>query len=183
VVPRTLVMTFLTVAISAAPTHAQQPVAATPAPPPAEPAASALISVSRATTYKFAALSANMMIFSWGTGGVTGGAAMSVYNFAKSWGLAAVNEYGWDYYWPAPTPVDGKFDAQASLWRSTQKLATYRPVDTVFKILGLYAWGLPVNSAVTLGLASATSSTVIFYVNGFTWDLLSIHPAATALRP
>lgn len=133
-----------------------------------------LISASRATTYDLAIIVSNSIIFTVGTGSFLAGVSQAIYNSAKSYFLVSANELAWDYF--DPPDRDAPFDLGTSLWTAAKHQSTYRPVDTVFKFLGLLVSVDP-QTAFTYSLISAASSTTVAFVNQIAWDIAT-HPSS-----
>src|SRR5690242_11241479 len=77
--------------------------AGTAAPPSGDRGGDASLthSAAKATTFKIATVLTNMAIFSLGTGSPVGGAVLTAFNVAKSWGLFTANDYLWDTWFPS----------------------------------------------------------------------------------
>lgn len=133
--------------------------------------ASALMSASKATTYKIGTAIANMAILTAGTG-VVGGTLLTAFVTGESWFVYGFNDYLWDKYAPKqPARADGSFDASESAWRTTEKWLTYKPAVVAFKFGALYAWTGSVPIMLTLGTATIVANTAVFYANNMGWDL------------
>jgi len=133
-----------------------------------------LLSSSRATTYDIAIIVTNSTIFAIGTGSIFAGVAQGIYNSAKSYFIVNANELAWDYF--DPPDRTSPFNLKTSFWNAAKHQATYRPVDTVFKYLGLLVSVEP-ETAVVYSLISAASSTTVFIINHIAWDL-ALHPSS-----
>jgi hypothetical protein len=191
-VPRIIaasVIAFIVAAVALGPVALAGPAAAetAPAPPAAAPPAaappaaagegapaghaSALLSASKATTYKLGTALTNMLILTAGTG-VVGGTLLTAFVTGESWLVYGVNDYLWDTYAPRPASrPDGSFDAKESAWRSTEKWLTYKPVVSVFKFGAIYAWTGSVPAMLALGTITIVANTGVFYANNIGWDL------------
>jgi hypothetical protein len=146
------------------------PAPGTPADGSAEGNASALMSATKATTYKLGTALTNLLILTAGTG-VVGGALLSAFVTGESWLVYGVNDYLWDTYAPKPPPrADGSFDAKESAWRATEKWLTYKPVVVAFKFGAIYAWTGSVSAMLALGTITAVANTGVFYANNMGWD-------------
>jgi uncharacterized membrane protein len=145
--------------------------------------ASMLHSAAKATTFKAGTVAVNLAVFSAATGGIFGGAVLTAFNLGKSWMIYAANDYLWDSYSPDASNRDGgqAFDSGASLWRTTEKFLTYKPVGTAVKFLSLYVYTGSAAIALSYGTASAVANTAVFYVNDYAWDLYEW--AQSAPRP
>jgi uncharacterized membrane protein len=136
----------------------------------AEGKASALMSATKATTYKLGTALTNMLILTAGTG-VVGGAVLAAFVTGESWLVYGVNDYLWDTYAPKPPArPDGSFDAKESAWRATEKWLTYKPVVVAFKFGAIYAWTGSVSAMLVLGTVTAVANTGVFYANNIGWD-------------
>ncbi len=151
-------------------------------------AASALMSATKATTYKIGTALTNLLILGAGTG-VVGGVVLTAFVTTESWLVYGVNDYLWDTYAPKPAPrPDGSFDAAESAWRSTEKWLTYKPVVAAAKFGAIYAWTGSVPIMLTLGTATVLANTGVFYANNMGWDLYEwwttpLFPAPAAPNP
>jgi len=133
--------------------------------------ASALLSATKATTYKIGTALTNLLILGAGTG-VVGGVVLTAFVTTESWLVYGVNDYLWDTYAPKPAPrPDGSFDAAESAWRSTEKWLTYKPVVAAAKFGAIYVWTGSVPIMLTLGTATVLANTGVFYANNMGWDL------------
>jgi hypothetical protein len=133
--------------------------------------ASALLSATKATTYKIGTALTNLLILGAGTG-VVGGVVLTAFVTTESWLVYGVNDYLWDTYAPKPAPrPDGSFDAAESAWRSTEKWLTYKPVVAAAKFGAIYVWTGSVPIMLTLGTATILANTGVFYANSMGWDL------------
>jgi len=156
--------------------QAVAPPSAPPAKPPAADGtapgeASALMSATKATTYKLGTALTNMLILTAGTG-IVGGTLLTVFVTGESWLVYGVNDYLWDTYAPKAAPrADGSFDAKESAWRATEKWLTYKPVVSAFKFGAIYAWTGSVPIMLTLGTLTIVANTGVFYANNIGWDL------------
>jgi hypothetical protein len=186
--PRRVAALALALALATGPALAQT------APPPSAPlgeapTASALMSATKATTYKIGTALTNALILTAGTG-VVGGTLLTAFVTGESWLFYGVNDYLWDTYAPKPAPrPDGSFDAKESAWRSTEKWLTYKPVVAAFKFGAIYAWTGSVPAMLTLGTITIVANTGVFYANNIGWDLYEwwrtplIAPAAPSVAP
>jgi hypothetical protein len=133
-------------------------------------------SMAKAVTLKIATFSLGTVIYSFGTGNLTEGAALSAINAAGSFVMFTVNDYGWDYLWPnTNVSANGSFLALTSLSRNTAKYLTLKPMLTAMNLATVYWWtGSAATTAVTGG-AIVLGLPLAFYLNNTLWDWYDWH--------
>lgn len=101
------------------------------------------------------------------------GLILTTLNTTKSWLIYTANDYTWDALLPPVTfsSESGAFDMSRSLWRTTGKVLTYRPIDTAIKFALIYLYTESTTIMLISGTASSAASTAVFYLNNFAWDL------------
>jgi uncharacterized membrane protein len=147
---------------------------AAPDPAPASRTADASVmrSAERATTFKVLTSITNLAILTTATGSLIAGTALTGVTVVTSWSAYVLNDYLWDTYDPAPSAADGtqSFNAEQTLWRTTKKYLTFKPLATSAKFAALYLWTGSMGATLVYGTASAFANTVSFYVNNLGWD-------------
>ncbi len=142
------------------------------APAPAEPASPSLGHAAvKGLTQKALTTTASAIIFYAGTGSLAMTGWLAGVTAVTSYGVYVANDYLWDRFSPLQPSPDGKgFDAQASVWRNTEKYLTFKPavVATAWGIV--YAFTGSWTSTVTLGGLQSLSLPVTFYLNNVGWD-------------
>jgi len=140
----------------------------------AQPGGAALThSAAKATTFNITVMLTNLVIFSAGTGSVVGGGVLTAFNITKSLFLFTANDYVWDTYFPNDTRQDGnrEFDTSQSLWRTTEKFLTYKPISAAIKFASIFVYTGSVPIMIAYGTASEVVNAGVFYLNDFTWGL------------
>ncbi len=143
---------------------------ATPAMAAEEASASWGRSSLKALTYKIMTTTANLAIYTAGTGSLVQGSVISGMLATYSFVTYTVSDYVWDTYYPPPAPGTAEFDAEQSAWRTTYKFVTYKAMNipAIFAA-GIYVMGDPVSGA-ALATALSVGKTGLFYLNNFAWD-------------
>ena len=137
----------------------------------------------KALTYKLMTTTANMVIYSVGTGSIVQGGVISGLLATYSFVTYTVSDYVWDSYYPPPAPGAAEFDAEQSAWRATYKFVTYKAMNipAIFAA-GYYVMGDPVTGA-ALATVVSIGKTGLFYLNNFGWDYYTSAPAAPNAAP
>jgi uncharacterized membrane protein len=138
-------------------------------PAPAPPRASLAHSGLKTMTYEVGNTINNFIFLSAATGGLASGGLLTAFNTAQSLTVYTVNDFLWERAFPPPPPGE-PFDAQASLWRTTLKYMTGKPVVASIKILAIYAYTGVATTAIAYGLAATTGASVVFFANNLAWD-------------
>jgi uncharacterized membrane protein len=130
-------------------------------------------SAAKATTYNVVVIVADLFIFSAGAGGIVGGGVLTAFNVAKSLFLYTANDYAWDTYFPSNTSQEGssEFDPTQSVWRTTEKFLTYKPVSTAIKFASIFVYTGSASAMFIYGAASEVVNVGAFYLNNFAWDV------------
>jgi uncharacterized membrane protein len=129
-------------------------------------------SAEKAATFNIAVVLTNFVTFSAGTGSVIGGGILTAFNVAKSLVLYTANDYAWDTYFPVEPNKEGnkQFDASHSIWRTTQKYLTYKPISIAIKFASIFVYTGSIPVMVVYGTAAEVASTGVFFLNNFAWD-------------
>ena len=128
-------------------------------------------SAEKAATFNIAVVLTNFATFSAGTGSIIGGGILTAVNVAKSLLLYTANDYAWDTCFPVDITGENKeFDASASVWRTTEKFLTYKPVSIAIKFASIFLYTGSVPVMLVYGTTSEAASTGIFFLNNFAWD-------------
>jgi uncharacterized membrane protein len=123
-------------------------------------------------TYEIGNAINNFAILSVGAGGLTGGLILTAFNTLQSWTVYTTNDYLWQkYYPPKPSNEDnGPFDVKQSVWRTTLKYMTGKPVVAAIKITAIYIYTGSAATAFGYGLAATAGASAVFYINNLAWD-------------
>ena len=109
----------------------------------AQPGAGSLAhSAAKATTFNIVVLFADLVIFSAVAGSIAGGGVLTAFNVTKSLILYTANDYAWDTYFPEEASKESsrEFDPAQSVWRTTEKFLTYKPVSTAIKFASIFVY-------------------------------------------
>jgi uncharacterized membrane protein len=129
-------------------------------------------SAEKAMTFNIAVVLSNFVTFSAGTGSLIGGGILTAVNVTKSLLLYTANDYAWDTYFPVETSQEEnkEFDATQSVWRTTEKFLTYKPISVAIKFASIFLYTGSIPVMIIYGTASESASTGIFFLNNFAWD-------------
>jgi len=130
-------------------------------------------SAAKATTYNVVVILADLVIFSAGAGSIVGGGVLTAFNVTKSLLLYTANDYAWDTYFPSDASKEGsgEFDPTQSVWRTTEKFLTYKPISTAIKFASIFIYTGSASAMFVYGAASEAANIGAFYINNFAWDV------------
>ncbi len=123
-------------------------------------------------TYEVGNALNNFGFLTLGAGGLGAGLLLTGFNTVQSWTVYTANDYLWERFNPPQANTDGTgvFDAKQSLWRTTLKYMTGKPVVASIKIAALYVYTGSAATAFGYGLAATAGASVVFFVNNIAWD-------------
>jgi uncharacterized membrane protein len=174
---------------SATPAHSASPAvpgAAPATPPPVT--ASFTHSGLKTITYEIGNTLNNFGFLTAGAGALSGGLVLTAFNTLQSWTVYTVNDYFWSKYYPPEPSKDatGAFDINQSVWRTTLKYMTGKPVVASIKIAAIYVYTRSAATAFGYGLAATAGASVVFFLNNLAWDYydqtVAVRNAASAPR-
>jgi len=152
---------------SAAPAYPASAQGSAPAPK-----ASLTHSGLKTLTYEVGNALNNFGFLTLGAGGLGAGLLLTAFNTVQSWTVYTANDYLWERFDPPQANNDdtGPFDVKQSLWRTTLKYMTGKPVVASIKIAALYVYTGSAVTAFAYGLAATAGASVVFFVNNIAWD-------------